>query len=257
MFDAVRVKNECVEWIRRWFAENGKGCNAIIGISGGKDSTVAAALCVEALGRERVIGVMMPKGVQSDLEDSYAVVNCLGISYICANIRDTYEAIMCDTFICPQDVTPDIRDTIEVSEQTRINLAPRLRMTTLYAIAQSMNGRVCNTSNLSEKQLGWFTLWADNAGDFSPLGSMTSDEVIAVGDVIAGLPGYLVHKSPADGLSGKTDEDNFGFTYEEANDVILYERCNNPEAQKKIEDRIRRSAFKRMPMPTFYFMRNP
>lgn len=257
MFDAVRVKNECVEWIRRWFAENGKGCNAIIGISGGKDSTVAAALCVEALGRERVIGVMMPKGVQSDLEDSYAVVNCLGISYICANIRDTYEAIMRYTFICPQDVTPDIRDTIEISEQTRINLAPRLRMTTLYAIAQSMNGRVCNTSNLSEKRLGWFTLWADNAGDFSPLGSMTSDEVIAIGDVIAGLPGYLVHKSPADGLSGKTDEDNFGFTYEEANDVILYERCNNPEAQKKIEDRIRRSAFKRMPMPTFYFMRNP
>lgn len=257
MFDATRVKNECVEWIRRWFAENGEGCNAIIGISGGKDSTVAAAMCVEALGRERVIGVMMPNGTQADLEDSYAVVNCLGISYIRVNINDAYKDILYDTFICPQDVTPDIRDTIEISEQTEINLAPRLRMTTLYAIAQSMNGRVCNTSNLSEKQLGWFTLWADNAGDFSPLGSMTSDEVIAVGDVIAELPGYLVHKSPADGLSGKTDEDNFGFTYKEANDVILYERCNNPEAQKRIEDRIRRSAFKRMTMPTFYFMRNP
>ena len=158
MFDALKIKNECVEWIRDFFKNNGPDCNAVIGISGGKDSSVAAALCVEALGKDRVIGVLMPKGEQADIDCSLKLVNHLGIKYFTVNIGETVEALKS---ALPND--------IEITAQTVTNIPPRVRMTVLYAISQSNNGRVVNTCNLSEDWVGYSTRYGDSVGDFSPL----------------------------------------------------------------------------------------
>ena len=248
-FDAVKAKNDCVAWIRDWFENNGKGCNAVIGISGGKDSSVIAALCVEALGKNRVIGVLMPDGEQADMNDSIALVNHLDIKYIIANISDA---------VC--GVKASIRDQLErefnknISAQTVINLAPRIRMATLYAVSQSVNGRVACTDNLSESYIGYSTRWGDNVGDFCPLAKLTSDEVIAVGDA-CGLPYELTHKTPSDGLCGKTDEDNFGFTYATLNRYIKTGVCEDEEVKAKIDAMHKKNMFKLMPMPTFEYKR--
>lgn len=201
-FDAKKVKNEIVAWMREWFERNGKGCNAIVGISGGKDSSVAAALCVEALGRERVIGVLMPNGEQSDIDMSMLLVEHLGIEHYVINIRDSYAALL-----------EQLREKLpSVSADTEINLAPRLRMSALYAVAQSRNGRVVNTCNLSEDWVGYSTRYGDSAGDFSPLSMLCVREVLALGREL-GLPEILVNKVPIDGLCGQTDEEKLGFTY--------------------------------------------
>ena len=186
-FNAKKVKDQVVEWIRNWFEENGKGCNAVIGISGGKDSSVVAALCTEALGKDRVIGVTMPNDVQPDIDDSNRLIKHLGIRSCCVNIGETYKALM--AAVEEQLKTLDT----EVSRQTVINMPPRLRMTTLYAVSQSLNGRVANTCNLSEDWVGYSTRYGDAAGDFSPLGGLTVAEVIAVGKEL-GLPIDLVEK---------------------------------------------------------------
>ena len=202
MFDAARVKGELVTWIRGWFEKNGKGCNAIIGISGGKDSSVAAALCVEALGKDRVIGVLMPNGEQSDIAMSRLLVSHLGIEHYVVNIHDGYQGLL-----------GEVRQALgTVSRDTEINLAPRLRMSTLYAVAQSRNGRVANTCNLSEDWVGYSTRYGDSAGDFSPLSMLCVREVKALGREL-GLPECLVEKVPIDGLCGQTDEEKLGFTY--------------------------------------------
>ena len=162
-FDANRVKDGIVEWIRNWFADNGPDCNAVIGISGGKDSTIAAALCVEALGKDRVIGVMMPNGIQSDLDDAIAVCKYLDIKSVIFNIEDAVQSILNNMLKCSQDVCRDTyRRIIPLpSEQTKINLPPRIRMTTLYAVSQSCNGRLVCTDNLSERWVGYSNRWGD------------------------------------------------------------------------------------------------
>lgn len=241
MFDAIKVKNACVEWIRNCFEHNGNGCNAVIGISGGKDSSIVAALCVEALGKDRVFGVLMPNGVQSDIQASYDLVKHLGIKYIEINIRDAV-----------QDVLNGIRNYMVTSRQTRVNLPPRIRMATLYAVSQSINGRVANTCNLSEDYIGYSTRWGDSVGDFAPLANLTSEEVIAIGDA-CGLPYELTHKTPADGLCGKTDEDNFGFTYEVLNKYIKTGICEDEEVKAKIDAMHNKNLFKLMPIPTFHY----
>ena len=215
MFNAVKVKNECVQWIKEWFEKNGKNCCAVIGISGGKDSSVVAALCVEALGKENVIGVLMPNGTQSDISDSLKLVDFLNIPNITVNIAEGVSGIL-----------NNVRDCIGISEQTRVNLPPRIRMATLYAVSQSLNGRVANTCNLSEDWVGYSTRYGDSVGDFSPLSRLTSDEVIAIGDE-CGLPYELTHKIPSDGLCGKTDEENLGFTYEVLNKYIRTGVCED------------------------------
>ena len=201
MFDANKIKNECVEWIRNFFEENGKGCNAVVGISGGKDSSIAAALCVEALGKDKVIGVLMPQGEQHDIDMAYLLVEHLGIKHYVVNIKAAVDGML---EALPKD--------FDISEQTRINISPRIRMTALYALSQSNNGRVVNTCNLSEDWVGYATRYGDAAGDFSPLSHLTVTEVKEIGRVL-GLPDVLVDKPPIDGLCGKTDEDNLGFTY--------------------------------------------
>jgi len=241
MFDAVKVKDQCVQWIRDWFEVNGPGCNAVLGISGGKDSSVCAALCVEALGRERVIGVTMPNGVQPDINDSKQLINHLGIKSYNVNIGSAFTALMGEV---------EAQLGAPASAQTRINMAPRIRMTAVYAISQSNNGRVVNTCNLSEDWVGYSTRYGDAAGDFAPLGGLTVAEVLAVGTVL-GLPENLVHKAPSDGLCGKTDEDNLGFTYAVLDRYIRTGVCEDPATKALIDRKHVANLFKLKPLPFF------
>lgn len=211
-FNAEKTRDNLVNWILDWFDKNGPGCRAVIGISGGKDSTIAAGLTARAIGKERVLGVLMPNGVQKDIGDSIAVCNSLGIKYIIVNISNAYNAIN-------SEVDVNLADKLNwksgLSTQTLVNLAPRLRMTTLYAVSQTVKGRVVNTSNLSEFTAGYFTRWGDECGDFKPFINLTKSEVVAIGLTMPEIPRYLVEKTPADGLSDKTDEDKLGFTYDD------------------------------------------
>ena len=239
MFDAVKVKEQCVNWIKKFFEENGKGCNAVIGISGGKDSSVAAALCVEALGKDRVIGVLMPKGKQFDIDMAYLLCEHLGIKQIEINIEETYNALM-----------NEISSKIDISEQTKINVSPRIRMTTLYAVSQSFNGRVVNTCNLSEDWVGYSTRYGDAAGDFSPMCNLTVTEVKEIGRVL-GLPDVLVDKVPIDGLCGKTDEENLGFTYAELDKYIRTGEIEDKNKKEIIDRKHKANLFKLKLMPAF------
>lgn len=236
-FDAIKVKDGCVEWIRRFFEENGNGCNAVVGISGGKDSSVVAALCAEALGPERVIGVLMPCGEQSDIDMALLLTEHLGITRYIINIKDIVDSA--------EKAVP-----FELSEQSRINLPPRIRMATLYAVSQSNNGRVANTCNLSEDWVGYSTRYGDSAGDFSPCSNLTVAEVKQIGRVL-GLPELLIEKVPTDGLSGKTDEDNLGFTYDELDRYIRTGEISNEEHKAAIDRRHRMNLFKLQLMPSY------
>ena len=237
MFDAENVKNRCVEWIRKFFEENGPGCNAIVGISGGKDSSVVAALCAEALGTDRVIGVLMPCGEQADIDMAKLLVSHLGIRHYIINIKDSVEGL--------KAALP-----FEPGRQALINLPPRIRMATLYAVGQSHNGRVANTCNLSEDWVGYSTRYGDQAGDFSPCSFLTVDEVKQIGRVL-GLPAALVDKVPTDGLCGKTDEDNLGFSYAELDRYIRTGVIEDEEKKARIDHLHRVNQFKLQYMPCF------
>ncbi len=238
MFDAKMVKDECVAWIRRFFEENGRGCNAVVGISGGKDSSVTAALCAEALGKERVIGVLMPNGQQADIDMAHLLCDHLGIRKIVVNVQDAVDGV--------KSAIP-----LDLSEQSVINLPPRIRMATLYAVSQSVNGRVANTCNLSEDWVGYATRYGDGAGDFSPLAELTVQEVKAVGRE-CGLPDVLVEKTPIDGLCGRTDEDNLGFTYEVLDRYIRTGKIDDPTIKELIDRKHAANEFKLKPMPRFH-----
>lgn len=239
MFDAVKVKNECVQWIREFFEENGRDCNAVVGISGGKDSSVAAALCVEALGKDRVVGVLMPCGQQHDIDMAYLLVNHLGIKYYEINIED-----------CIKGLKTAIPEDLTLSLQANTNLPPRIRMSVLYAVSQSVNGRVVNTCNLSEDWVGYSTRYGDAAGDFSPMSNLTVQEVKEIGRAL-GLPDVLVDKVPIDGLCGKTDEDNLGFTYAELDRYIRTGEIENQLKKQHIDDMHKKNMFKLQLMPAF------
>ena len=239
MFDALKIKNDCVNWIREFFEQNGKGCNAVVGISGGKDSSVVAALCVEALGKDRVIGVLMPCGVQHDIDCAYQLVNHLGITHYVVNIKDALEGIKS---AMPAD--------LPLSTLSVTNLPPRIRMTTLYAVSQSCNGRVANTCNLSEDWVGYSTRYGDSVGDFSPLSRLTVAEVKEIGHLL-NLPAELVEKTPIDGLCGKTDEDNLGFTYAELDRYIRTGEIDDLDKKELIDRKHRLNLFKLELMPCF------
>lgn len=239
MFKAKKVKNEIVDWLREWEECNGKGCNFIVGISGGKDSSVVAALLVEAFGKDRVIGVKMPCGEQSDIEYSDMLISHLGIKSYTMNIYDAVNGVI-------QQFSPEI----SVSSQTITNLPTRVRMATLYAISQSLNGRVANTCNLSETLLSWETRWGDAVGDFSPIADLTVEEVKAIGYEL-GLPNELIEKVPSDGLCGHTDEDALGYKYSVVDRYIRTGEIDDKETKKKIDDRVEKYRFKRMPIPYY------
>ncbi len=208
--DRSEVTN-LIEFLKIWFNQFSTDSVAVIGISGGKDSTVAAKLLVDALGKDRVFGVMMPNGIQSDIDDSIRVCRLLGINNTTINIEEPYNAFLKALSNIPQ------------TEQQRINLAPRIRMTTLYAVAQSFSvpAFVVNTCNKSEDYVGYSTKYGDAAGDIAVLQDYLVSEIREIGDILE-LPRDLVHKTPSDGLCGKTDEDNLGFTYDELDRYIKW-----------------------------------
>ena len=222
MFNAEKVKNECVQWIRDFFENNGKGCNAVVGISGGKDSSIVAALCVEALGKDRVIGVLMPCGEQHDIDMAKLLVDTLGIKHYIINIKDAVDGLSKNI-------------PFELSEQSRTNLPPRIRMSTLYAVSQSNNGRVANTCNLSEDWVGYSTRYGDAAGDFSPCSNLTVDEMRQIGRLI-GLP---------------DDEDNLGFTYAELDRYIRTGEIEDQNKKARIDRMHKMNLFKLQLMPAF------
>lgn len=242
-FDAQKTKDRIVDWIRAFFDANGKDCKAVVAISGGKDSSVTAALCVEALGKDRVFGVLLPNGVQADIDMSMLLVNHLGIEHAVINIKDSFEGL-----------TGELKEKIpvEVSKQTLTNLPARLRMAATYAVSQSLNGRVANTCNLSEDWVGYSTRYGDAAGDFSPLSRLTVQEVKAVGREL-GLPEALVDKVPIDGLSGLTDEQNLGFSYETLDKYLRTGVCEDAEIKALIDRKRKMNKFKLELMPAFEY----
>lgn len=237
-------KDAIVEWIRDYFEKNGDGCSAVLGLSGGKDSSIVAGLCAEALGADRVVGVLMPNGTQSDIDDAHEVAKCLGIKTVTVNINDAFN-----------DLKSAIENGLEksISAQAVINMPPRIRMATLYAVAQSLpnGGRVANTCNLSEDHIGYSTKFGDNVGDFAPLASFTVRELKPIGYEITNLPKKFVDKTPSDGLCGKSDEDAFGFTYEQLDDYILNGTSGDEIIDKKIDHLNKLNLHKSKPMPTY------
>ena len=242
MFNAEKTTSELVAWIQDWFEQNGKGCNAVIGISGGKDSSVVAGLCVKALGKERVIGVLMPNGEQRDIDCAKQLVEFLDIPYFVCNIKESVDGAL----------NALTGAGVEISRQTRINLPPRIRMSVLYALSQSNNGRVANTCNLSEDFVGYSTRYGDSAGDFAPLGKLTVQEVKAIGNYL-GLPKNLVDKVPSDGLTERTDEDNLGFTYAVLDRYIREGVCEDEVVKAKIDRLHKMNEFKLKPIPAFEY----
>ena len=245
-----KTKDDIVAWIRNYMEENGPGCSIVIGISGGKDSSVTAALCAEALGKDRVIGVMLPNGVQSDIGDSQALADHLGIRQITVNINAGFENLTAS--INDALAKSQISTARELSRDSLINLPARLRMCTLYAIAQALpeGGRVANTCNRSEDYIGYSTKYGDAAGDFSPLANMLVHEVIQIGEEL-GLPEFLIRKVPSDGLSGMSDEEKIGFTYAVLDHYILTGECPDQTVREKIDRMHRLNLHKLRLMPSF------
>lgn len=222
-----KIKQHWVNWANTVGAKK-----FLLGISGGKDSTVVAYLAVKIFGKENVIGVMMPNGVQSDISDSKQVIDNLGIQSYEINIVNGYNGI----------VKSMLENGVAISDTTIINLPCRLRMTTLYAMAQSLGAFVLNTSNLSEDMVGYATIWGDTCGDYAPIQGLTVTEILALGDYL-GVPYNLCHKTPSDGLQDSCDEDRLGVKYSEIDEYI---RNNNvtPENKELIDNLYRKNKFK-------------
>ena len=242
------IKDRLVDWIRDYFDHNGPGCTAVVGISGGKDSSVTAALCVEALGKDKVLGVLMPDGIQSDIADAIALVEHLDIKHLVVNIGDTTKAL---TAAIEGAEGFDLV-AASMSRDSIINMPARIRMTTLYAVGQSLpkGGRVANTCNRSEDYVGYSTKYGDAAGDFSPLQNILVEEVRQLGHEL-GLPDFFINKTPSDGLSGQTDEDKLGFTYAQLDHYILTGQCQDPDIQAKIDSMHAMNMHKLQLMPAF------
>ena len=227
-------------WIRNYFEENGRGCCAVVGISGGKDSSVTAALCAAALGADQVHGVLMPQGVQGDIAVSRELVAHLGIKYCVINIKGSVDSLL--EAVSAGGLMPN--------KQARINTPARTRMAVLYATAAIVNGRVANTCNLSEDWVGYSTKFGDSAGDFSPLSCLTVSEVKAIGRELR-LPDMFIEKTPEDGLSGLSDEENLGFSYAALDRYIREGVCEEAAIRKKIDSLHQNNLHKINPMPTF------
>lgn len=240
-FDAKKTKDEIVTWIRNYFRKNGSDCIAVVGMSGGKDSTIVAALCCEALGKDRVFGVIMPNGAMKDSDIAVEICEYLDIDYMDINIGEAYDSLTNEL----------AANDIKLSSNAATNLPARLRMSTLFMVAQSVNGRVANTCNFSEDYIGWATLFGDGAGQFSPLGKLTVTEVKQIGYEL-GLPKKFIEKIPADGLTDKSDEDNFGFTYQFLDRYIRTGDFGNDTATAARIDKMHdANTFKLLPMPMY------
>jgi NAD+ synthase len=241
-----KLTQNLIRWTKESL-ENSGGKKAIIGISGGKDSSVVAAICVEALGKDNVVGVLMPNGIQDDISYAKELCSFLNIRSIEINIRDITNSMLDEL----NQLSISSNLIKEVSEQSKINIPPRVRMTLLYAISQSIDdSRVINTSNISEDWVGYATVYGDTAGAISPLGMLTTDEIVQIGEYL-GLPDKFLSKVPSDGLTGKTDEDNLGFSYDVLNKYIREGTIEDQDTKKTIDRMHRLSRFKFLPLPMF------
>jgi len=242
VFDANKVKNAAVRWIRDYFEEYGKDCCAVAGLSGGKDSSVTAALCVEALGADRVLGVLMPRGEQYDIDIAREVADILGIKRYEINIGASVNALLSSVAAAG----------LALVRQAEVNTPARIRMSVLYAVSAIVNGRVANTCNESEDWVGYSTKFGDSAGDFSPLAHLTVTEVKAIGREL-GLPPKIVDKTPEDGLSGLSDEENLGFTYAVLDRYIRDGVCEDAAIKAKIDTLHKQNLHKLSLMPCFEY----
>lgn len=246
--DIKKNTEACIQWIKNWFA-NDSGCaeGIIVGISGGKDSAVVATLCAKAIGKDRVCGVLMPNGYQEDIDDAVKVIKHLGIRSATVNIGK-----ICSQFDCAID--SEFGGCPELTEESKINIPPRVRMTVLYALGQSMKYRVAGTGNASEHLVGYFTKWGDGACDFNPIENFTKEEVVEIG-LELGLPPEIVNKTPSDGLCGKTDEEKLGISYSNINRYIRQESTDGEDISKEVLDKIiekmRRNSHKNNSIPSF------
>lgn len=234
---------KCAEWIKDWFRKNSNFGKAIVGISGGIDSSVVATLCVKALGENRVIGVLLPDHEQDDIKYAETLVHTLRIKSFAINIGNSVDGILDGM---------EKEPTLNISSQTITNLPARIRMAALYAVSQSSNGRVVNTCNLSEDYIGYSTRYGDSVGDLSPLAPFTKSEVIDIGYAL-GLSDYLMDKEPSDGLCGKTDEENLGFTYETLDRYIRTGICEDGAVKNKIDALHQKNKFKMRLMDVYTF----
>ena len=238
-FNPEKTAEKLVKWLKDYFDNNGQPINAVVGCSGGKDSTVVLAALTKAIGPDRIYAILMPNGEQADIDDSFKICEYLGLKPHVCNIQDAYNGVV-----------GSVSGEFEPTGQMKINLAPVLRMTTLKAISQCVNGRFTCNGNASEAYIGWFTIDGDDRGSVKPLINMTVTEVIQVGEAL-GLPDWMIHKTPTDGLCGQTDEDKFGFTYEVLDRYIRTGEIDDLEVKAKIDDMHKRNAFKLKPMPSF------
>lgn len=236
IFNPKKEFDNIVNWTKEWFSENAPNKPAIVGISGGKDSTITAGLLCTALGKDRVCGVILPNGNQKDLDIAIDVCKNMDISYIVINIEDITKSI-----------EKNIGKHFELVNPVKYNIPPRIRMTYLYAVAASVDGVVANTSNYSEAYIKYETKWGDMCGDFSLLANYTVDEVLQIGQSLV----YLglceerhINKIPEDGLTGHSDEEIFGFTYEELDNYIMYNIPPSIDKLEKIKEMFRNGMHK-------------
>lgn len=242
-FNAEKAYKQLIDWIKEYFAGQGEDTIAVIGMSGGKDSLVAAKLCADAIGSHRVLGVMMPNVAQSDIQDAIDTINYLGINGMRVNIGD----------MCQAQYNELERNGIELTPLITTNVPARMRMVTLYSIAAANHGRVVCTSNESETYVGYSTKWGDGVGDFAPLKGLVVREILAIGDYLE-LPERFLYKEPADGMTGKTDQDILGFTYEELDYYIRDKKVpEKVETLRKIKERHYGCQHKRGHVPVFYY----
>lgn len=243
MFNASSVTTALIRWIDNYFAAaSDPATKAVVGVSGGKDSSVVLAACVQALGNNRVLAVLMPQGIQDDLDVAEEICRHCNVESLEVNIAAPVEQLY-------QQL---IAAGVELNTVATFNTPARIRMTTLYAIAATVGGRVANTCNLSEDWVGYATKFGDGAGDFSPLAQLTVTEVKAIGREL-GLPAKFIEKTPIDGLCGLSDEENLGFSYAELDRYIRNGHCDSPELKAKIDTLHERNLHKLQPMPTFIY----
>lgn len=243
----IEEANNAIKWIHDYVEKVGaKG--VVVGNSGGKDSATVIAMATKALGKERVVTVAMPcNSISADLEDAKLVADTFGVPFLKVDLSETYadmeDAI--NTSLC------DLKT--ELNKESKVNIKPRLRMTTLYGIAQSLKYLVIGTGNLCEAMVGYTTKWGDSASDFNPIANFTVPEVLAIGKYL-GVPDKIINKAPNDGLGGKTDEEKMGVSYIQIEEYIETGRTR-PDAMLKIEKLNQSTKHKRMPIPTYSFER--
>lgn len=242
--DVKKLTDDLITWVKDYFKANGNP-KAVIGISGGTDSSVTAAVLVKALGKENVIGVLMPNGQQHDIDVSRQLVEHLGINYHVINIEEAVAAVTAS-------VRKELNTDPDLVDAYHTNTPSRIRMTVLYGISALYSGRVANTCNLSEDYVGYSTKFGDAAGDFSVLSSFTKTEVKQIGREL-GLPSLFVDKIPEDGMSGKSDEERLGFTYEVLDRYIRTGQIDDETIKETIEKKHRINLHKLLPMPAFKF----